>query len=67
MLFLLDVVDLLFLCNLMFFCFLVVDTNDRFLRKITIGQASTEKGQIREVCSNGYITIFSVASAGRSC
>lgn len=26
----------------------VVDTNDRFLRKITIGQASTEKGQIRE-------------------
>uniref|UniRef100_A0A3P8TIP4 formate--tetrahydrofolate ligase n=1 Tax=Amphiprion percula TaxID=161767 RepID=A0A3P8TIP4_AMPPE len=27
----------------------VVDTNDRFLRKITVGQASTEKGQIREV------------------
>ncbi|XP_056284712.1 monofunctional C1-tetrahydrofolate synthase, mitochondrial isoform X1 [Pseudoliparis swirei] len=26
----------------------VVDTNDRFLRKITVGQASTEKGQIRE-------------------
>ncbi|KAM9355251.1 monofunctional C1-tetrahydrofolate synthase, mitochondrial isoform 2-T3 [Pholidichthys leucotaenia] len=26
----------------------VVDTNDRFLRRITIGQASTEKGQIRE-------------------
>uniref|UniRef100_A0A3B4G0E9 formate--tetrahydrofolate ligase n=1 Tax=Pundamilia nyererei TaxID=303518 RepID=A0A3B4G0E9_9CICH len=26
----------------------VVDTNDRFLRKITIGQASSEKGQIRE-------------------
>ncbi|CAL9692465.1 unnamed protein product [Knipowitschia caucasica] len=26
----------------------VVDTNDRFLRKITIGQASTEKGQMRE-------------------
>ncbi|XP_034435067.1 monofunctional C1-tetrahydrofolate synthase, mitochondrial [Hippoglossus hippoglossus] len=26
----------------------VLDTNDRFLRKITIGQASTEKGQIRE-------------------
>uniref|UniRef100_A0A4W3HFV6 formate--tetrahydrofolate ligase n=1 Tax=Callorhinchus milii TaxID=7868 RepID=A0A4W3HFV6_CALMI len=26
----------------------VVDTNDRFLRKITIGQSSTEKGFIRE-------------------
>uniref|UniRef100_A0A8C9S6C8 formate--tetrahydrofolate ligase n=1 Tax=Scleropages formosus TaxID=113540 RepID=A0A8C9S6C8_SCLFO len=26
----------------------VVDTNDRFLRKITIGQASTEKGQARQ-------------------
>ncbi|XP_067427943.1 monofunctional C1-tetrahydrofolate synthase, mitochondrial [Thunnus thynnus] len=26
----------------------VVDTNDRFLRKITVGQANTEKGQIRE-------------------
>lgn len=29
--------------------FPVVDTNDRFLRKITVGQASSEKGQIREV------------------
>ncbi|CAL8312863.1 unnamed protein product [Lota lota] len=26
----------------------VVDTNDRFLRKITVGQASTEKGHTRE-------------------
>lgn len=26
----------------------VVDTNDRFLRKITVGQANTEKGQMRE-------------------
>lgn len=26
----------------------VLDTNDRFLRKITVGQASTEKGQTRE-------------------
>ncbi|XP_061234642.1 monofunctional C1-tetrahydrofolate synthase, mitochondrial isoform X1 [Neopsephotus bourkii] len=26
----------------------VVDTNDRFLRKITVGQASTEKGFIRQ-------------------
>lgn len=26
----------------------VVDTNDRFLRKITVGQASTERGQSRE-------------------
>lgn len=33
---------------------IVVDTNDRFLRKITVGQASTEKGQIREVCGSGF-------------
>uniref|UniRef100_A0A6Q2YUK0 formate--tetrahydrofolate ligase n=1 Tax=Esox lucius TaxID=8010 RepID=A0A6Q2YUK0_ESOLU len=26
----------------------VVDTNDRFLRKITVGQANTEKGHMRE-------------------
>uniref|UniRef100_UPI0037E87491 monofunctional C1-tetrahydrofolate synthase, mitochondrial n=1 Tax=Semicossyphus pulcher TaxID=241346 RepID=UPI0037E87491 len=26
----------------------VVDTNDRFLRNITVGQATTEKGQIRQ-------------------
>lgn len=26
----------------------MVDTNDRFLRKITVGQASTEKGHVRE-------------------
>ncbi|XP_035276072.1 monofunctional C1-tetrahydrofolate synthase, mitochondrial isoform X1 [Anguilla anguilla] len=26
----------------------VVDTNDRFLRKITVGQANTEKGHVRE-------------------
>ncbi|CAB1447020.1 unnamed protein product [Pleuronectes platessa] len=26
----------------------VLDTNDRFLRKITIGQATTEKGHVRE-------------------
>lgn len=37
--------------NSLCLCFSVVDTNDRFLRKITVGQASTEKGQIREVCS----------------
>uniref|UniRef100_A0A4W6CMY6 formate--tetrahydrofolate ligase n=1 Tax=Lates calcarifer TaxID=8187 RepID=A0A4W6CMY6_LATCA len=29
----------------------VVDTNDRFLRKITVGQASTEKGQYQRVAS----------------
>lgn len=34
------------------FPFVVVDTNDRFLRKITVGQASTEKGQSREVCGS---------------
>ena len=27
----------------------VIDTNDRFLRKITIGQSPTEKGHTREV------------------
>lgn len=27
----------------------VVDTNDRFLRKITVGQANTEKGHARQV------------------
>ena len=26
----------------------VIDTNDRFLRKITVGQSATEKGQTRE-------------------
>lgn len=31
----------------------VVDTNDRFLRKITIGQANTEKGFVRQVCKSG--------------
>lgn len=36
--------------GLFFFCLVVVDTNDRFLRKITVGQASTEKGHVREVC-----------------
>lgn len=37
--------------------FTVVDTNDRFLRKITIGQSPTEKGYTRE---SGFI--MSVAS-----
>ena len=37
------------------FVFAVVDTNDRFLRKITVGQASTEKGQAREVCMSHKI------------
>ncbi len=29
----------------------VLDTNDRYLRKITIGQSPTEKGHTREVCT----------------
>lgn len=29
----------------------VIDTNDRYLRKITIGQSPTEKGHTREVRS----------------
>ncbi|KAI3364277.1 hypothetical protein L3Q82_011083 [Scortum barcoo] len=42
----------------------VVDTNDRFLRKITVGQASTEKGQLREVCSiHIFTTGFDIAVA----
>jgi formyltetrahydrofolate synthetase len=28
----------------------VIDTNDRFLRKITIGQSDTEKGMTRQTC-----------------
>lgn len=33
-----------------YFCVnLVLDTNDRFLRKITVGQSPTEKGYTREV------------------
>lgn len=31
-----------------FFNFLVMDLNDRYLRKITIGQSPTEKGLFRE-------------------
>lgn len=27
---------------------IVIDTNDRFLRKITVGQSPTEKGRTRE-------------------
>ncbi|GAA6111309.1 monofunctional C1-tetrahydrofolate synthase, mitochondrial isoform X1 [Tachysurus ichikawai] len=27
----------------------IVDTNDRFLRKITVGQGNTEKGHSRQV------------------
>ena len=27
----------------------VIDTNDRYLRKITVGQSPTEKGRTREV------------------
>ena len=27
----------------------VIDTNDRYLRKITVGQSATEKGHTREV------------------
>ena len=38
----------------------VVDTNDRFLRKITIGQSPTEKGKTREVrqLSNSLIKFY---------
>ena len=32
------------------FNIVVIDTNDRYLRKITIGQSPTEKGKTREVC-----------------
>ncbi|OWK61764.1 Monofunctional C1-tetrahydrofolate synthase, mitochondrial [Lonchura striata] len=33
----------------------VVDTNDRFLRKITVGQANTEKGFVRQVIHWGPV------------
>lgn len=49
------------LCGFCYYCVLhlltVVDTNDRFLRKITIGQSPTEKGYARE---SGFVV--SVAS-----
>ena len=33
----------------------VIDTNDRYLRKITVGQSPTEKGHTREVrCPRRY-------------
>ena len=35
----------------------VVDTNDRYLRKITVGQSPTEKGYVRE--TNFDITVAS--------
>lgn len=35
--------------NSLFFSLSVLDTNDRFLRKVTIGQAHTEKGYSRQV------------------
>ena len=46
-----------FIIILCFVFLTVVDTNDRFLRKITIGQSPTEKGYTRE---SGFI--MSVAS-----
>jgi formyltetrahydrofolate synthetase len=46
-----------FLFILHFILLTVVDTNDRFLRKITIGQSPTEKGYSRE---SGFV--MSVAS-----
>ena len=42
----------------------VVDTNDRYLRKITIGQSSTEKGHIREVQCIHVHTIWRVIFGG---
>lgn len=35
----------------------VVDTNDRYLRKITIGQSESEKGHIREVYMIVYVYV----------
>ena len=35
----------------------VIDTNDRHLRKITIGQSTTEKGCIREVRQCVYMSV----------
>lgn len=40
-----------------FFSFSVLDTNDRFLRKMTIGQAPTEKGYSRQVCGSVLASI----------
>lgn len=36
----------------------VIDTNDRYLRKITIGQSATEKGYTREVRTHYLLLLF---------
>lgn len=44
-------------CFFLIYVFLfqiVVDTNDRFLRKITVGQAHTEKGHARQVRASNF-------------
>uniref|UniRef100_A0A8C7FTV1 formate--tetrahydrofolate ligase n=1 Tax=Oncorhynchus kisutch TaxID=8019 RepID=A0A8C7FTV1_ONCKI len=43
-----ELVFYIYIFGVGFFRLVVVDTNDRFLRKITVGQASTEKGHVRE-------------------
>lgn len=48
---------MVFVVILYFILLTVIDTNDRFLRKITIGQSPTEKGYTRE---SGFVV--SVAS-----
>ena len=40
------------------FSLLVIDTNDRFLRKITIGQSATEKNFTRQVLI--FILVFNI-------
>lgn len=44
--------------NFFWLCFSVLDTNDRFLRKITVGQANTEKGRVREVREPKYKQMY---------
>lgn len=38
----------------------VLDTNDRYLRRITIGQSPTEKGHTREVFNLDVYTVITL-------
>ena len=45
----------------------VLDTNDRFLRKITIGQSPTEKGYTREVTEKIHKAVSYSVKFSRCC
>ena len=45
----------------------VMDTNDRYLRKITVGQSPTEKGYTREVSSKSKPSIMKILISACVC